>query len=54
MENTIKVYNRKKAKKYKLRYTYEGLSIRQVVDIDQQYLYTINDNIDGGVYITDA
>ena len=53
MENTIKVYSRKRAKKYKIHYQIEGLSIRQVIDIDQQYLYTISDNIDGGVYITD-
>ena len=53
MENKIKIFERKKAKKYKLRYTFEGLRIRQVMDIDQQYLYAINDTIEGGVYITD-
>lgn len=54
MENTIRIFTRKKAKKYKLRFAFEGLNIRQVVDIDQQYLYTIDDTNDGRVFLSDT
>ena len=34
-----------------IRFVFEGLKIRSVVDVDHQFLYTINDSVTGEVYL---